>query len=580
MIAPLLISILALIVGLIGFTYEWPMIYGIEGQQIAAAIRFAYRPQFDHFCCLTYPPLYFYLLMIVYKTIGAIGQTLGYFSNFDDVVGVFLIDPGRATLISRLISLFAFVLSVIGIYKTSKMIGGLLGGVVASLLAIATPSLVIFAKTGQSEMLMVALITWSLFYSCRLLLGQGKNSDLVMATMLASLAIGIKYNAALVLTPILIYLLTDRKGLKSYLIVGVVGLAVFMTTHPFIPKLIFSRYYFDLVRINPTYALERLLPPEMKLLASNFKVGNHEKQIHVNTWLWTLQLFRNREGLLVWWCLAGMIVALGIKKRLWLALIMLVVGHWLWVSQLKGLDNEFHYLLPLYPAALILSGVGIGRLMEKLRFKGFLLILFILIWGHWLFKPIFASQLELTKPSTNSIAADWLTTRLSKNQIVVRGHQTPLKLINPLDSIIMSRSTFSPNLKQKIDDVIKEQIILTEEVFRYDKPEADWPSEWNQEKIDNAKKEVFLERLFKFAYLTVDELIAKKVSYVVLSSYEIELINQPSNHVDNSELDYLYKRSQKAYREFLEDPRIKEVITIYPNENNRGPLIKIYEINP
>lgn len=565
------LMILAVILSVVGLNHDWPLVYGIEGQQVAASVRFAYAPQFEHFCCLTYPPLYFYLMALIYRSVAVIETALKIVPDWEGWMLKILIDPFEATLIARGVSLLGFWLTLWGGYKTAKLLSGKTAGLLTVLAMLVTPSLVVFSKMGQSEMVMVGLITWSLFFSIKLLRGSGSWRDLLLTSFLAGLAISIKYNALPVVIPILIYLAL-RRSVREWLVAGVSISAVVLLSHPFMLRLILSRYFFDLLRINPSYALERLIPEPMSALASALRAGDFEKQRHGNTLLWTWELIKNHEGLVAWLMLGGTLVSLVKPNKVKAALFLTVLGQLVLVSLLGGLDNEFHYLLPLYPAGLILVGVSLSRV------KGWLLVLAVLCWSWWLLLPLLNSQLELAKPGTEVVVKEWLMRNLREGQVVVRGHNSPLKLTHPEDSIILPPDSLSEALQKQIGDYVASNPLPREEVFRFDYPEADWPADWDEGRIKQAKEESFIERLFRFGYWSVDELIVKKVKYVVLGSYELEEAYKPSWQLPGSDLDILYRRGQSAYRDFLEDSRVSEVYKVVADERHRGPELRVYRI--
>ncbi len=571
--------VLALILGLVGFRHDWPLIYGIEGQQVAAAVRFAYAPQFDHFCCLTYPPIYFYFMAVIFRIVAWSEKILGIVPNWNAWMLKILVDPSEATMIARGISLLSFCLTMWGGYKTAKRIAGRVAGLLTAMIMLTTPSLVVFSKLGQSEMPLVALVTWSLFFSVKLLTGDVGRKNLFWASCLAGLAVATKYNALPVVIPIVVYLSLTRRPLIDWLMAMMIGVTVLMVSHPFTLKLVFSRYFFDLVRINPNYALERLIPEPMAALASALRTGDFEKQRHTNTLTWTWELIKNHEGWLAWLMLGGVMSAINKLSKAKLALILVIVGQLMLVSRLGGLDNEFHYLLPLYPAGLVLAGMLISKFIINRKMLGTLTFgVLTLIWGWWLLKPIVASQFELMKAGTDTVVKQWLATNSQGGEIVVRGHNSPLKLTRPDDSIILPMTSLSPSLQEQIKEWGMTHPQLREEVFRKDLVEADWPDDWDNQRISRAKEESFIERLFRFGYWTVDELIAEKVAYVVLGSYELEEAYHSSWQEPGSDLDLLYKRGQLAYRSFLEDPRVEEVYRVEPGIKYRGPEMRVYQV--
>lgn len=181
-----------------------------------------------------YPSLTLYLneaIVIVYCKLGV---AMRVFANQEEAWFQLMTDPTSVVLLSRSVNIFAEIATMLGVWKITRP-----SGPVATLVALA---IVAFSGTmlTQSrlvivEPIMTALLIWAIdrmicFHE------SGRAHFLIQAIVLGGLATGAKYNAGLVVFP-LVYLATlhfrQRTILWSLILVGGCFF-VFLASSPFV----------------------------------------------------------------------------------------------------------------------------------------------------------------------------------------------------------------------------------------------------------------------------------------------------------------------------------------------------------
>jgi hypothetical protein len=136
---PIVVFLASITIAAFGISHDLPFVgNSIEEQSIAASFRLFIEPNFNDPCCLTYPPLYFYLTAGITWIIYSLGSLIGIINNKQIFIGQMLLDPSLLTITFRILSIISYALSGLFLFLTGRNIFSLKEGIIAIFLFLFT----------------------------------------------------------------------------------------------------------------------------------------------------------------------------------------------------------------------------------------------------------------------------------------------------------------------------------------------------------------------------------------------------------------------------------------------------------
>jgi dolichyl-phosphate-mannose-protein mannosyltransferase len=181
-----------------------------------------------------YPSLSIYLHLLVQQGAYYLGRLVGQYRNYADYMLAFTVDPTPMVVAARMVGVLCDSAAILATFRLGTRFGT--GpAVVGAFLVAAAPALIVTSSAVFSDTLMTALCAWSLE---RMVTWSesGRRRDLVIASLLAGLAAGAKYPAAILVAP-LAFLAVRRegvsRGLHTAAVAAGVACAAFLVSTPF-----------------------------------------------------------------------------------------------------------------------------------------------------------------------------------------------------------------------------------------------------------------------------------------------------------------------------------------------------------
>ncbi len=322
------ILVIACLIRLPGIRYGLPFLYLADETYVVQATgqlaRGNFQPEY-----FTYPLLYSALLIFAYGVYFFVALFAGLVNRPADFLELYFSHPAYFYLAARLISLIFGLLTIWALYRLGKMAYNRRAGLLAAGLGALLPSLYNFSRIGKVETLFCFTVIMAMYYTYRVWKGN-RWKDNILAGIFAGLAVGTKYNGAMIILPILLSHIFRRTGNSKFgirkfhpgkLLISLALLAA--TALPFFP--------FCYIGLGPGL---RLLT---NLRRSLFVVGGPADLMDYSQ---TLSLF-----------LGNLVAATGI------VLTLTIVGLLIY-NLFRGSRKEWFFLAPFLAAALPLTASG------------------------------------------------------------------------------------------------------------------------------------------------------------------------------------------------------------------------------
>jgi hypothetical protein len=284
--------------------------------------------------------------------------------------GVNLAPTASSILIGRLITVFFGVMSVYILYLLGRELHNEELGLISSTILAITPLHVIHSHFLTTDVPVTFWILTSLLFSVKIL-NSGKTRWYILAGVTAGLGVSTKYNAGLIVFPILIAHILNRRNAqktisilkeKNILLSFSLIIATLFVTSPYI-LLDFSEFKRDIILIN---IYLNTINPEW------FDTGIG--------WIYHL-----KESLYHGFGLFLLSLSfLGIGESLWkrrtesMLILSFIIPYLFWVGNWQVRFARF--ILPLVPFLIIFSVIGLFFLWSKSRALGVLVFLGIFVY--------------------------------------------------------------------------------------------------------------------------------------------------------------------------------------------------------
>ena len=180
-----------------------------------------------------YPSLSIYIHLAVQQALYMAGHVAGLYANWADYVIAFWRDPTPMVLGARWVGIVADLFTVLGVmFLARRLRAG--SEVVAGLIVALAPALITTSHSIYCDPIMTAFAVWSVDRAAAWLTTRNR-SHLVQAAILAGLAAGAKYPAAVAVVAIAVMIMMTRRreGLPLVVLVFAVAGITFCLTTPY-----------------------------------------------------------------------------------------------------------------------------------------------------------------------------------------------------------------------------------------------------------------------------------------------------------------------------------------------------------
>jgi len=412
-----LILLGAAVLYLAGLKYGLPYVFQPdEPITVRRALRFGSGDLNPHF--FYYPSLLMYLYFLLYGIYYLLGHLAGFFPDVQSFAHAFISDPSVFYLIGRAVSALSLLGGLVVLYRCGEKWGGEGAGLWAVLSLAFLPQVIEYAHWAKADAPLLGLSTLclALLYS---LAHEGRWRDYLLSGCLLGFALGLKYNALLLLPglPLAHFLFCrERKegwrclGSPRLWVAALVIPAAFLVTTPFalLDWPAFRHDFIEQVTIN-VVGLENLRAGWRDLLGAVLGWGGSKPLgvLGVLALAWALAR-RNGAALLpAGLCMLGV---LAISRQ--------------------GLI-ESRYLFPVYPAWALLIGMGAADLARLFR-SPFLRAVApaAVVLSTALTLPVsLATAGKFTRQDTRVAARSWVEANLPTGaKVAVDSHGPPLEM--------------------------------------------------------------------------------------------------------------------------------------------------------
>ncbi len=176
---------------------------------VGTAMKFGTGDLNPHF--FIYPTFYMYFLFAIYGAYYVLGLALGIFSSLEDFQFLYFTDPTIFYLLDRIIAATLGSATIFLVYLVSRKFYSREVGLLAALLASLTYLHVRDSHFGVLDVPVTFFIVLAYLFIGKMFLG-GRMRDYLWAGAIAGLAVSVKYNAALLVIPLLLGHLLRSRG--------------------------------------------------------------------------------------------------------------------------------------------------------------------------------------------------------------------------------------------------------------------------------------------------------------------------------------------------------------------------------
>jgi len=440
---------------LIAFTIRaWGVEHGFpllsekdEGQVVPAAVRFGSGDFNPH--SFTYPSFFKYMLFLSYGIFFVVGRIFGVFDSTLAFKLHYFSNTSDFYLIGRLLSSLCGVISVWAIYLMAKRLGGKKLALVAASFAALEPYNIFYSQSAKPDMMMVALLMLSLYFSIRIF-QDGKVRDYVWAGFFGGLAISSKYNALFCSAAITFSHLARilrsgnwrslRIGFHWLALSGFLVIAFFFVGSPY-------------ALIEPDLFLRDL--KFVQLVVGRSDAGSN----YLATFIFYIKdiflptsLLSGLTGVL---SLAGVVYSVFRLRRTrayWGLLAFTLIHFFYFTSKASATLLKPHYLLPILPVTSLFAGLFVVE-MEKMtswsRKKGnliFLIVVFLICCVP--FYRAVRFNYKRSQTTTGNFARNWTDKNLPQAAKILQIGMYDLALNETEESI---RKNNKDNPKERIE---------------------------------------------------------------------------------------------------------------------------------
>ncbi|MCG3772261.1 MAG: hypothetical protein JW384_03468 [Nitrosomonadaceae bacterium] len=504
-----------------------------------------------------YPALYSYILLGLYGLYFMAGHFFGAFQSVADFGMLYVSSPGFFNLIGRLATATFGILTLVLVYFWGKKAFNALTGLTASLLLSFSALHIAHSHWALPDIPMTFFVALSLFFLGSFL-DTKQSRQALYAGICAGIATSLKYNAALLIVPMLVaYLLvwtSDRSVSPSRLIRSAAlsyGAMVFafLLGSPYW-LLDFSSYY-------STFVWQ----------SANQRLGN---VTNVSTpWVWV------PEGMITTEMVLGIVMVAGVlyafirpTKHDWLLLsytlfYLVYVGSWA--------KAGMGYLLPVWPVLALFAGRLIAQLSSRFADKSqaFALIAALLLVSPQIIQTGITDY-RMSNRDTLLIAKDWIEDNIEPGAaIAISGYTyTPPLVAYGGDINSTGVTTYdNPDFRLKFD-----KFLAQSKTYKL------YDLLLKTQSVSQPTNDPYVDSVYARRFKSVAQLKSEGMQYIMVTSYEYNLYLATKPPPSGHPLRAAYDEGRNYYADLLVSAQLAPVREFTPTSQNLGPVIKIYRV--
>ena len=550
---------LAFVFRFVGIWYGLPSLYNSDEpfnviNSLAYGAKKSLEPTY-----FVYPSFYSYLLFAVYGLYFIFGKLFGVFENAVEFGTAYFIDPTGLFFVGRFLSVLVGVATIWLTYKIgqrffSKRIALLASAVLGLSFTHVNLSHWILIEPTVAFMSALALYLILGFYEAPSL----KSS--FVAGIVSGLAISTKYNAGLILVPLLFaQIFLYRKALPELFknLAGSVAACFigFLLGSPY-GLFSFSSFWGTL---QYTFAH-----------VSTGMVG-HFTSVPLVWPLWEIFFSDWSVGVVL---VAGFIYAIFQKERKQLLLLSFALSSLLFIGLWKR--TSIHYLMPIYPALSILAAIFLNDILNQRLNKFLRVVLLILIFLPAAVNIVY-QDIRLTHTDVRTPAKNWIEASIPDDGMIA------------YENYFYGPNLFDPGRFFRNSDEsrwlpleIKERL-LEEKLRRVSYQLINLRKDFKLRILAKDKasggvaKNAYVRQLLETRLPKLSAVQNARIKYVMVSSdnYDRYFKSRPPEQGTPAWLSYQNGRS--FYQSVFESKELILVKEFKPSFWNLGPTVKIYK---
>ena len=571
----LLVSVLGigLLERFVGLTYGMPYTFANidEYVPVANAINFLQSKSLQpiHF---NYPALYFYILSVTYAFWFAGGWVIGALKSATDFAFLFITQPGYFHLVGRVLTALLGTATIVVVYSIGTKKFGRDTGVLAALLFAVSTLHAELSHWALPDVPMTFFFAVA-FYFAMCVAEDGGAREYVWFGIVAGAAIATKYNAGLIVLPLIIAQIQRTRSSSERFFSSQFICSVLLIGGTF-------------VLLNPYWILDFNRAFEAFRFESTHMQIGHVGQSGVR-FIWPIERLVEREQLCGVLAVAGIAYAFFWQDKRTSALMLvptllglLYIGSWAKAS--------LHYLLFLFPLLAVLAGKLLHDLLmirAFVRFRsattGFVLVLVVVpnIWN------IGVNDLGMTTKDTRIEAKEWIESNIPSGAVVAYVSREGIPPLIDREAVYFDgsrKAKFQQLMKSGNSDLRKRlaQFLNSSATYslfeaRSISAEPTFASSWVS-RVDTLNP--YIRALFAIHWASMEEMRRADARYVLVSSYDKDPVLASATDDDRNPWNYSLLEGKRFFREIM-DPRNAElVLNVVPQSRQLGPRLQLFKL--
>jgi len=339
-----------------------------------------------------YPAFFTYLLLAIYSAYFVFGYLFGIFAGAYDFAVEFLVNPTWFYIFGRSASLLLSLLIIVVFYYYLRRYSSETEARISAIIATLSAYFTYYSGYATPE---IMLILFSSLATLQILVVQKTSSpkDFLMLGIYCGLAIGVKYNAAILFAGLIVVYFQHYKSIKKHLFIMIAGMI------------------FSFILVNPYWIInpEKFYSGIKFVSEQSYSALSSERGIN---YIWELTELVKNELLLGILFIVSVLFSFKYNLRKNLPFLTIIIISFLYVGSWnkKGID----YLFPIFPSLIILSSAFLVKIFEQYRFsrkKIFILMSVIFIPSLIL---LLHRNLLVLHQDTREQATDWVLEHVSQ----------------------------------------------------------------------------------------------------------------------------------------------------------------------
>jgi hypothetical protein len=549
--------VLGCIIRFWGINYGLPSVYNsteyyIAKHALSLGARHTIEPLY-----YVYPTAYTYLIAVLYSLYFVFGYLIGWFPTTSDFAIQFLVDPSTFYLLGRCLNAIVFIIAIIIIYKTARIVLNLKFSFLISLIFISCYNMFEFSFWMVPDIFLVLGTTIILYYIIKSIFKDIKTFELIFASLICGLTISMKYNAGFLAVGWLINVWNVSRKMSGK------PLIIFFTSAFIIILgfLIGTPYW--LFKFKDFFTGFSMIISQSKY-AYNFETGI--------PYFWELKKILISEWILGFVFVLFMILILLKVKKENLSFLLIVfptfllVGSW----EKKGLD----YLLIIFPTLIVFIIYWLHNTNKQswfyrgvtiLLMSGILLNLPRILYGNYLH-----SQMDTRKKT-----GQWIMNNYKPGTKICYDHYH-----YDIDIIDINRFLDYGAGSRILDSSVKEKLQTMKETannYQMISPNKKISiSEVSEDLLIEVKYDSFVVHNILNPHKTLEEIVEEGTELLILNSYTYQKfqLNPIPSYQNPMRSDFITRRN--FYNKVLDS--LTPIRILEPDNKTPGPVIKIFDL--